>query len=123
MKPLYLSMTAFGPYRGTAEVDFASIGNGIYVIAGPTGAGKTTIFDAIVYALYGDKSEKNTNKNAVIPNLQSQFAPLDVTPFVELTFAETVGGRSGFTLCIGFRTTGARQSAAIRRWRRKSPLR
>ena len=53
MRPLMLRMKAFGPYRDAA-VDFSSFGrSGLYLIAGPTGSGKTTIFDAIVYALYG----------------------------------------------------------------------
>lgn len=93
MRPIQLTIQAFGSYGQRAVIDFTKPTQNLFLVTGDTGAGKTTIFDAIVYALYGDKSEKNTNKNAVIPNLQSQFAPLDVTPFVELTFAETVGGQ------------------------------
>lgn len=93
MKPIQLTIQAFGSYGQRAVIDFTKPTQNLFLVTGDTGAGKTTIFDAIVYALYGDKSEKNTNKNAVIPNLQSQFAPLDVTPFVELTFTETVGGQ------------------------------
>lgn len=93
MKPIQLTIQAFGSYGERAVIDFTKPTQNLFLVTGDTGAGKTTIFDAIVYALYGDKSEKNTNKNALIPNLQSQFAALDVTPFVELAFSETVGGR------------------------------
>ena len=93
MKPIQLTIQAFGSYGERAVIDFTKPTQNLFLVTGDTGAGKTTIFDAIVYALYGDKSEKNTNKNALIPNLQSQFATLDVTPFVELAFSETVGGR------------------------------
>ena len=93
MKPIQLTIQAFGSYGERAVIDFTKPTQNLFLVTGDTGAGKTTIFDAIVYALYGDKSEKNTNKNALIPNLQSQFASLEVTPFVELAFSETKGGR------------------------------
>lgn len=55
MRPLRLVLTAFGSYAGELEVDFARMGrHGVFAITGPTGAGKSTIFDALVYALYGD---------------------------------------------------------------------
>lgn len=93
MKPIRLTIQAFGSYGRRTVIDFTKPVQNLFLITGDTGAGKTTIFDAIVYALYGDKSEKNANKNLVIPNLQSQFAPLDVPPFVELAFSERMGGR------------------------------
>ena len=95
MRPLYLSMTAFGPYRGTAEVDFASLGNGIYVIAGPTGAGKTTIFDAVVFALFEEVSarpggsEKGSTRDKSM--VHSDYAAKDTPTVVTLRFEE--GGR------------------------------
>jgi exonuclease SbcC len=55
MKPLSLSLTAFGSYPGTETVDFTALSSlGVYVVTGPTGSGKTTVFDAMAYALYGE---------------------------------------------------------------------
>ena len=70
MRPLQLSMQAFGPYAQRVELDFTQLGDqNIFVIAGPTGAGKTTIFDGMCYALYGratgERSEKGLRSDFV----------------------------------------------------------
>ncbi|MCR5291905.1 MAG: AAA family ATPase [Eubacterium sp.] len=54
MRPISIKLSAFGPYAGVTEIDMDQLGeSGLYLITGDTGAGKTTIFDAICYALFG----------------------------------------------------------------------
>ena len=84
MRPLKLTMTAFGPYAGTEEIDFDRLGtSGLYLITGDTGAGKTTIFDAIIFALYGQASGPNREPSM----LKSKYADEYAEPGVRLTFA------------------------------------
>ncbi len=84
MKPIKLTMQAFGPYAGSEEIDFNQLGNRtMFVISGKTGSGKTTIFDAISYAIYGKASGEDRNG----PELRSQFAKDDLLTEVSLDFS------------------------------------
>ena len=84
MKPLKLSMTAFGPYKDKEVIDFTKLHeHGIFVVSGSTGAGKTTIFDAITFALYDTGSGEDREKSLF---LRSDFADLSVDTEVELEF-------------------------------------
>ena len=83
MRPIKLKLSAFGPYAGVTEFDFEKLGsNGLYLITGDTGAGKTTIFDAITYALYGDPSGNNRE----VSMLRSKYASDSTPTEVELRF-------------------------------------
>lgn len=85
MRPLKLKMTAFGPYRGTESIDFTLLEDRrLFVISGNTGAGKTTIFDAISFALYGSASGED---RAEARMLRSHFADDDTHTSVELSFS------------------------------------
>ena len=83
MKPIQLTISAFGSYAGRTEIGFAGAQQGIFLITGNTGAGKTTIFDAITYALYGQTSGGERSGNM----MRSQYAHSSTETFVELTFA------------------------------------
>ncbi len=84
MKPCKLIMNAFGSYADETVIDFELFGdNGLYLITGDTGAGKTTIFDAVSYALYGGASGSYRNNSRL---LRSDFADEDNKTFVELNF-------------------------------------
>lgn len=89
MKPIKLVMEAFGSYASKTVIDFREPNQNLFLITGDTGAGKTTIFDAIVFALYGESSSTLNKKTGTL--LQSQFASLDVKPYVELTFSQGYG--------------------------------
>ena len=83
MRPLKLKISAFGPYADCVELDLNKLGkSGIYLITGDTGAGKTTIFDAITYALYGEASGDNRKASM----LRSKYAEKEAPTEVELTF-------------------------------------
>lgn len=82
MKPVKLTLCGWGPYKEKQEIDFTGFSRrGLFLITGPTGAGKTTVFDALTYALYGNMSGQVREKNSV----RSDFASVDTPTFVELS--------------------------------------
>lgn len=84
MRPITLTMSAFGPYAAKTVIELDKLGtNGLYLITGDTGAGKTTIFDAITYALYGEASGNTRDVNM----FRSKYAEPSTPTEVELTFA------------------------------------
>lgn len=86
MRPQKLTMQAFGSYGQKTIIDFTKTDQNLFLVTGDTGAGKTTIFDAIVFALYGEASSVLNKKEGVV--LQSQYAALDLEPYVELEFTD-----------------------------------
>ena len=83
MKPLKLVINAFGPYIDKTEIDFTSFGeNGLYLITGETGAGKTTIFDALSFALFGQASGSTRSSHS----MRSDFAKENNISYVDLDF-------------------------------------
>lgn len=82
MRPVRLVMSAFGSYAGKQEIDFTKAGQGVFLVTGDTGAGKTTIFDAITYALYDQTSGGRREGNM----MRSQYADLNTETYVELEF-------------------------------------
>lgn len=91
MRPLQITLQAFGSYADLTVIDFTKTTENLFLISGNTGAGKTTIFDALVFALYGEASSCQNHKEGVI--LQSQYQPLDGSvrgeTFVSFTFEES----------------------------------
>lgn len=84
MRPLKLMISAFGPYAGKTELNLVELGErGLYLITGDTGAGKTTIFDAVTFALYGEPSGETREPSM----LRSKYATPDADTFVEMMFA------------------------------------
>lgn len=85
MKPIKLTLSAFGPFAGLTEVDFAALGSsGLFLISGETGSGKTTLFDGISFALYGSASGGDKRRDSSA--FRSHFASARTETFVELVF-------------------------------------
>jgi len=84
MRPILLKLSAFGPYAGETVVNMDELGKqGLYLITGDTGAGKTTLFDAICFALFGEPS----GSNRIATQFRSKYAGDDAETYVELTFS------------------------------------
>lgn len=114
-----LRLQAIGPFAGEHVVDFASLAaSGIFLLEGPTGAGKSTLIDAVVFALYGKVASASSSED----RLRSAYAPDDVDSFVDLTF-ETGAGvyrvvRTPERMRRKKRGDGTtKQQAGIRLWR------
>ncbi len=100
-----LEIRAFGPYAAAQRIDFSRLAaSGLFLLEGPTGAGKTTILDAITFALYGGLA----GTDAAEDRLRSHFAPPDAEPSVTLEFS-VPGWRTG---CAGCQSISGPRSAA-----------
>ena len=89
MKPVRLVMSAFGSYGGKEVIDFSKVTNGLFLISGDTGAGKSTIFDAIMFALYDTMSGKERKGNM----MRSEYANEETETYVEYTFSYGIEGQ------------------------------
>lgn len=89
MKPVRLVMSAFGSYGGKEVIDFSKVKNGLFLISGDTGAGKSTIFDAIMFALYDTMSGKERKGNM----MRSEYANEETETYVEYTFSYGIEGQ------------------------------
>lgn len=97
MRPRKLTMQAFGSYGKKTEIDFQKAEQNLFLITGDTGAGKTTIFDAIVFALYGEASSGLNKKEGVV--LQSQYVEMNVEPLWSSLFPKVRTSFIRFAVC------------------------
>lgn len=105
MRPIYLKMTAFGSYAEETYIDFTKVSQGVFLITGDTGAGKTTIFDAITYALYGQTSGGRRDPAM----MRSQYAAAGTKTSVELLF-ENRGQQYRILRCPEYERTSRRKN-------------
>ncbi|WP_304683393.1 AAA family ATPase [Ileibacterium valens] len=91
MKPIKLVMQSFGSYGGKTIIDFTKPNQELFLITGDTGAGKSTIFDAIVFALYGEGSSISNKKSA--QEFKSRFGSASLEPYIELEFMDGMPGQ------------------------------
>ncbi|MDE5834623.1 MAG: AAA family ATPase, partial [Ruminococcus sp.] len=89
MRPVKLTMQCFGSYADRTVIDFTKPEQNLFLITGDTGSGKSTIFDAIVFALYGETGSSTNKKDG--KELQSHFSDGTKKTFVELVFTEKHG--------------------------------
>ena len=106
MRPIKLTMSAFGSYSGMETIDFTKIQGGLFLVTGDTGAGKTTIFDAVTYALYDRTSGGRRDGNM----MRSQYADDEAETFVERLHIGTGSIRSEETRNICARESGKMQT-------------
>ena len=114
MRPLKLTLSAFGPYAGQTVLDLEQLGDrGVYLVTGDTGAGKTMIFDAICFALYGLPSGQDRNIGGKKDNgeqFRSQYAKPETETFVELEFLSR-GRRYTVRRVPGYRRPNSKSKA------------
>ena len=97
MRPTHLTLQAFGSYGERTEISFERTNQNLFLITGDTGAGKSTIFDAIVFALYGEAGSTANKKDGVV--LQSQYVDYAQEPLWSWSFLKEMAATAEFIQC------------------------